>query len=246
LTFLLLLTLFFLAVPFGRHLVIAQQQDYKAGDIVEVKWIDKWVKAKVDKCLNANLCVVYFYDVWSGKYETGPEDISTDHMRATVNTPPTKSDTSKQGNDEAATATTSQVTAQKPAVACPASDDLKGDSQPAIFKRLIAGRYLKDGKGVPTTIQFQTFKTGVTHKWRPGVGGESPDGPGGYAGATIYPAKATYTVCEDYPGYKPTGYRGQLLKVDYDNTFYCFKNETGDWQCNLGPGKQSKPQDTPK
>ena len=88
LPFLLLLTLFFLAVPFGRHLVIAQQQDYKAGDIVEVKWIDKWVIAKVDKCLNANTCMVYFYDVSTGVYATSTDAISTDHMRATVNRPP--------------------------------------------------------------------------------------------------------------------------------------------------------------
>ena len=136
------------------------------------------------------------------------------------------------------------------AVACAASDDLKGASQPANFKRLIAERYFIDGKntqGVPTTIQFQTFKAGVTHKWRAGgIDGESPDGPGGFAGATIYPVNAVYTVCEDYPGFKPTGFRGQLLKTDYNNTFYCFKNETGDLQCNLGPGKQSSTKDIPK
>src|SRR5450631_2424450 len=104
LTFLLLLTLFFLTGPFSRHLVIAQQQDYKEGDIIEVKWIDKWVTAKVDKCLNASTCMVYFYDVRTEKYDTRSEAISRDHMRTTVNRPPTKPDTSKQGNDEAATA----------------------------------------------------------------------------------------------------------------------------------------------
>jgi hypothetical protein len=126
LTFLLLiLTLFFLAVPFGRHLVVAQQQDYKAGDIVEVKWIDKWVIAKVDKCLNASTCMVHFYDVSSGVYATSTDAISTDHMRATVNRPPTKPDTARQGNDEAATATTQNTTPQEQPEPSPAIGQLK-------------------------------------------------------------------------------------------------------------------------
>jgi hypothetical protein len=106
LTFLLLLTLFFLAVPFDRYLVKAQQQDYKTGDVVEVKWIDEWVLAKVDKCLNASTCMVYFYDVRTEKYDTRSTAIMTDHIRTTVNRPSTKPDTSKQGNDDAATAPT--------------------------------------------------------------------------------------------------------------------------------------------
>jgi len=95
--------LFFLTVPLGRHLAKAQQQGYKTGDVVEVKWIDDWVMAKVDQCLNASTCMVYFYDVRTQKYDTRSTAIMTDHMRTTVNKPPTKSDTSKQGNDDAAT-----------------------------------------------------------------------------------------------------------------------------------------------
>jgi hypothetical protein len=112
LTFLLLLTLFFLTGPFSRHLVIAQQQDYKEGDIIEVKWIDNWVKAKVDKCLNADTCMVYFYNVGTGKYAARSEAISRDHMRVTVNTPPTKSNTPGQEKDDAATATIQNTTPQ--------------------------------------------------------------------------------------------------------------------------------------
>jgi hypothetical protein len=150
------------------------------------------------------------------------------------NQPADKDKQQKEGN---------AATPDVAAIACPAADDLKGESQSAIFKRLIAERYLKDGKnldGVPTTIQFQTFKPGVTHKWRPGVGGESPDGPGGNFGTTVYPVKGVYTICEDYPGFKPTGYKGEIRTRQDENTFYCFKNQFGEWVCNLGEGKTGK------
>jgi len=117
LIFLLLLTLFFLAVPLERHVVKAQQRDYKTGDVVEVKWIDQWVMAKIDQCLNASTCMVYFYDLRTQKYDTRSTAIMTDHMRTTVNRPPTKLDTSKQGNDDAATvATQTQHPEPSPAI----------------------------------------------------------------------------------------------------------------------------------
>ena len=96
LTLLLLLTLFIVATPLGRHLVKAQHQDYKTGDVVEVKWLEDWVIAKVDKCLNASTCMVYFYDARTEKYDTRSTAIMTDHIRTTVNRPPTKPDTFKQ------------------------------------------------------------------------------------------------------------------------------------------------------
>jgi hypothetical protein len=74
--------------------------------VVEVKWIDEWVIAKVDKCLNASTCMVYFYDARTEKYDTRSTAIMTDHMRTAVNRPSTKPDKSKQGNDDATTITT--------------------------------------------------------------------------------------------------------------------------------------------
>src|ERR1700694_5052048 len=125
LTLLLLLTLFFLAVPFGRHFVEAQQQGYKTGDVVEVMWIDEWVIAKVDKCLNASTCMVYFYDVRTEKYDTRSTAIMTDHIRTTVNRPPTQSARSKQGNEDAVTAPTQDITPQAQPQPSPANEQLK-------------------------------------------------------------------------------------------------------------------------
>src|SRR6266487_388503 len=102
LTLILLFTLFFLAAPSGGHLATAQQQAYNAGDVVEVKWIDKWVMAKVDKCLNASTCMVYFYDVRTGTYDTRSTAIMMDHIRTTAKRPPIKSEKSKEGSEDAA------------------------------------------------------------------------------------------------------------------------------------------------
>ena len=132
---------------------------------------------------------------------------------------------------------------------CQPSDDAGGNTQTDIFKRLIIARYEHQPEGSrdkTTTVYFQSFKSGATHKWRPGQGGESPDGPGGNFGTTIYPVKALYTVCSDFPGYKPTGYRGEVQKQQNDNTFYCFKNQVGEWQCNLGEGKNGEIKFLPK
>jgi hypothetical protein len=126
---------------------------------------------------------------------------------------------------------------------CSPSDESGGKTQGDIFKRLIRERYEhkpEKDRDKTATVTFQSFKLGTAHKWRPGVGGESPDGPGGNAGTTIYPVKAVYTVCEDYPGFKPTGYTGEIQTRQDDNTFYCFKDQFGEWVCNLGEGKTGK------
>ncbi|HRH45707.1 MAG TPA: hypothetical protein PKY82_28965 [Pyrinomonadaceae bacterium] len=123
---------------------------------------------------------------------------------------------------------------------CQLSDETGGTTQSDIFKRLIRLKYEhqpKEERDFTTTVTFQSFKSGATHKWRSGGGGESPDGPGGRAGITIYPIKVVFTVCSDYPGYAPTGFRGEIQRYQDDTTFNCLKNEFGEWQCNLGDGK---------
>src|ERR1700730_12586673 len=166
LTLLLLLT-FFLATPFGRHLVIAQKQDYKEGDTIEIKWIDEWVIAKVDKCLNASTCMVFFYDVRTGKYDARSTAIMTDHMRTTVKRPPIKSDTSRQGNEDAAT---TNVTNPTNATPTPKLSECSFDppgtkvskTAPAsaqLFKRVIYDWFALDVKEGGTT---NPLKVGIT------------------------------------------------------------------------------------
>lgn len=134
------------------------------------------------------------------------------------------------------------------APSCPPSDDLAGSSQTASFKGIIASRYQKDGKspdGVPVSIHFSDFKIGSKHSYRRMV--NNPDGPGGVEGGEVFPVKASYLVCEDYPGFAATGYKGELLKTEYEKmTYSCFKDDTGDWVCNQSGGNQGMPQHLPK
>ena len=138
------------------------------------------------------------------------------------------------------------------AVSCPASDDLSGTSQAAVFKRLIDARYEKNGKSrdenlknVSVSIHFDDFKTGATHPYRHMI--NNPDGPNGVDGGTVYAVKATYLVCEDYPGYAPTGNKGEIQKRENENmTYSCFKDATGDWICNQTGGREGRPQTTRK
>src|SRR5207249_4042142 len=136
--------------------------------------------------------------------------------------------------------------------ACPPTDDLKGNSAAAFFKRLIINRYQKDGKSldenyknVSVTVQFDDLQTGAAHSYRRML--NNPDGPDGVAGGAVYPVKASYTVCQDFPGYVPTGNRGEIQTTAYENmTYSCFKDETGDWICNQTGGRQGRPQRTLK
>ncbi|MDX6528798.1 MAG: hypothetical protein QOH41_1088 [Blastocatellia bacterium] len=154
--------------------------------------------------------------------------------------------------DQATNTQTTTDQAQAGTVSCPASDDLKGTSQLAIFKRLVADRYERNGKSrdenhknVSVSIHFDDFKTGATHPYRHMI--NNPDGPDGVAGGTVYPVKATYLVCEDYPGFAPTGFKGELLKTEYENmTYSCFKDATGDWVCKQTGGREGRPQHVPK
>jgi hypothetical protein len=241
LTFPLLLTLFFLAVPFGRHLVVAQQPDYREGDIVEVKWIEDWVIAKVDKCLNASTCMVYFYDVRTGKYDTRSTAIMMDHIRATAKRPATQSDTSRprQGNDDAVVNVTN-ITLATPALNLPeCSFDAPGTkvsrTAPAsalLFKRVIYDWFALDVKEGGTTnplrvgltfLEFQMGKSFVNRVYvDPGTGAQRLH-DGAPVGAMIYPVKTKYMHCR--------GYRGEILREVVQENFACFKDRFGDWVC---------------
>jgi len=137
-------------------------------------------------------------------------------------------------------------------VSCPAADDLKGTSQAAIFKRLIDARYERNGKSldennknVSVSVHFDDFKVGATHPYRHMI--NNPDGSDGVDGGTVYAVKTTYLVCEDYPGYAPTGNKGEIQKRENENiTYSCFKDATGDWICNQTGGRLGRPQRTLK
>ncbi len=66
---------------------MAQQKEYKPGDSVEVNWIGSWVPGKIDKCLNASTCMVYFYDAAHARYETNSSAIMMDHIRVATGQP---------------------------------------------------------------------------------------------------------------------------------------------------------------
>jgi hypothetical protein len=238
LTFLLLLT-FFLPLPFGRHFVKAQQLNYKEGDIIEVKWIDEWVIAKVDKCFNASTCMVYFYDVRTGKYDIRSTAIMTDHMRTTVNRPLTKLDTSRQGNDDAATANVTITNATPEPNLSECSFDPPGTkvskTAPAsaqLFKRVIYDWFALDVKEGGTTnplkvgITFLEFQLGKSFVNRiyvdPGTGAHRLH-DGAPTGAMIYPVKTKYIQCG--------AYRDSIERQVVQENFACFKDKFGDWVC---------------
>lgn len=123
---------------------------------------------------------------------------------------------------------------------CPPSDELSGTSQTSSFKRFIQDLHLHtptSEQDYTATVTFQSFKIGAPHMWRPGYSG---DGEGGRAGTTVYPVKTVFTVCKDHPGYKPSGYTGDIETRQDDNTYNCFKNEFGEWQCNTGDIQMGK------
>ena len=132
-----------------------------------------------------------------------------------------------------------------PAASCPAEDHADPGTREGIFKGLIRARYEKapqDRKqGDPiVTVRFSRFEIGSARRYRlPHDGYQSEDGPGGDGHTRVYPVRAEYVVCSDYPGYPPTGYRGEVQRYDNANTFTCFQNAfnfKGQWQCNLGQG----------
>jgi hypothetical protein len=220
---------------------MAQQPDYKAGDIVEVKWIDKWVIAKIDKCLNANTCMVYFYDASAGGYASTTDAISTDHMRATANRPPIKPEKAGQGNDDPATGNLPPSAPAAPlATTLPeCSFDPPGikvsrsaSASAELFKRVIYDWFALDVKEGGTTnplkvgITFVEFQMGKSFANRvfvdPGTGAQRLH-DGAPVGAIIYPIKTKHIYCR--------AYRAEILREVVQLNFACFKDRFGDWVC---------------
>ena len=118
------------------------------------------------------------------------------------------------------TAARQELSALKP-LAAPARGSLE-----ATFQDLIRARY---ATGRPVVVTFNGFKIGQTYKYRPpGLGHDSPDGPSGYLGATIYPVSAQYTV--------RTTYKDAYLTSVHDERFACFKGSFKRWVCNMTTG----------
>ncbi|PYS23772.1 MAG: hypothetical protein DMF72_08270 [Acidobacteria bacterium] len=236
---------------------------FKVGDRVEVDTFQHgnypgaeknatWRKATIVRLYNPeDRFGGYIVKVNEDGREMRLRFVDTQWIRA-----PQGADAPAAANNKTEDQTTNTQTTTDPvqagAVSCPASDDLKGTSQAAIFKRLVDARYEKNGKSrdennknVSVSVHFDDFKLGATHPYHHMI--NNPDGPNGVDGGAVYAVKATYLVCENYPGYAPTGFKGELLKTNYENmTYSCFKDATGDWICNQTGGRQGRPQHLPK
>src|SRR6266850_3332284 len=121
--------------------------------------------------------------------------IDTLWIRAPQGTDAPAADNNKIGDQAGANQTTTN-TDKTGTVSCPASDDLKGTSQSAVFQRLIVARYEKNGKSldeneknVSVSVHFDDFKVGATHPYRHII--NNPDGPDGVNGGTVYAVKTT-------------------------------------------------------
>jgi hypothetical protein len=211
-----------------------------------------WRKATVIRLYNPeDRFGGYIVKVDEDGHEMRLRFVDTQWIRAVQGTDAPAVNNNETENQAGANPTTNTAN-QNGAVSCPASDDLKGTSQAAIFKRLIDARYEKNGKSrdeneknVSVGVHFDDFKVGATHPYRHMI--NNPDGNDGVDGGAVYAVKATYLVCADYPGFVPTGYKGVLQKTAYENmTYSCFKDATGDWICNQTGGRQGRPQSTPK
>jgi len=244
----------------SRVIAQAATQQFKVGDRVEVDTMysqhpetsTSWRKGTVVKFYSPE---DHFGGLLIKMDEDGHEFrhrfVDTQWIRAAQGTDAPAAANNKT-EDRAGNTQTTTDPVQAGAVSCPASDDLKGTSQAAIFKRLIDARYEKNGKSrdeneknVSVSVHFDDFKTGATHPYRHII--NNPDGNGGVDGGAVYAVKATYLVCADYPAYAPTGYQGVLQKTEFENmTYSCFKDATGDWICNQTGGRQGRPQSTPK
>jgi hypothetical protein len=252
-----------LALVTSSRVTAQGETHYKVGDRVEVDTFQHgnypgaeknatWRKATIIRLYNPeDRFGGYIVKVDEDGREMRLRFVDTQWMRAPQGTDAPAAANNKT-EDQATNTQTTTDQVQAGTVSCPASDDLKGTSQLAIFKRLVADRYERNGKSrdenhknVSVSIHFDDFKTGATHPYRHMI--NNPDGPDGVAGGTVYPVKATYLVCEDFPGFAPTGFKGELLKTEYENmTYSCFKDATGDWVCKQTGGREGRPQHVPK
>src|SRR5207253_2963568 len=156
----------------------AGTQQFKVGDRVEVDTMYSQDPAKSVSWRKGTIVKLYNPEDRFGGYiikadEDGHEMrnrfVDTKWIRAVQGTDAKAAGNNKSGDQAGANQTTTD-TDKTGAVSCPASDDLKGTSQAAIFKRLIDGRYEKNGKSldenyknVSVSIYFSDFKTGATH-----------------------------------------------------------------------------------
>jgi len=109
-------------------------------------------------------------------------------------------------------------------VACPSSDpDSKGATA---FERSIRGAIRVGFERTPqlnedgrVTITFQDVNIGQSHAWR------QLEDPIDAKGKTIYEVRSTFTTCTDYTR------RIELTKRE--RAFACYKNNTGEWVCEV-------------
>lgn len=242
---LFIITVFALTFTAFQQAGAQEQTTYKIGDRVEVdpQGMDlgpnkTWHKATVTKIGPVGGGVHGFFVTVDAEGDSGPQDV---YVRTGANMIRPLQEAEKNdvkpgaGDQEKKTGLQTEQKAATAATACAPSDEAKGKTQSDIFKTLILEQYVHKStseQDPTTTVTFQTFKIGNTHPWRPGIGGESPDGAGGRAGTTVYPVKALFTVCTDAPGYKPSGFRGWTRSHQDEGTFYCLKDQFGEWQCN--------------
>lgn len=255
---LFLITFFALTFTAFAQAGAPEQTIYKVGDRVEVDpqasamsyQYKTWHKATVTKIGPVGGGVHGYYVRVDAEGDSGPTDnyVMTGSNMIRPLQEADKNDAKKGADDQEKKDEPEKE--QKPATSeCPPSDEVNGKTQSDIFKSLILAQYVHKSKSEqdPTaTVTFQTFKVGATHTWRAGVGGYSSDGPGGRAGTIVYPVKAVFTVCTDVPGYKPSGFRGWIKTRQDSNTFYCLKNQFGEWQCNMGEGTTGTEKSTNK
>ncbi len=256
-----LFVIIFFAAAFSSfaQAAVQEQTSYKVGDRVEVDpqasamsyQYKIWHKATVTKIGPVGGGVHGYYVRVDAEGDSGPTDnyVMTGSNMIRPLQEAEKNDAKKDNENQEKKAEPEKEQKTAAANSCPPSDEVKGKTQSDIFKGLILDRYVHKSKSEqdPTaTVTFQTFKVGATHAWRSGVGGYSPDGPGGKAGTTVYPVKAVFTVCTDVPGYKPSGFKGWIKTRQDNNNFYCFKNQFGEWQCNLGEGTTGTEKSTNK
>jgi hypothetical protein len=223
-----------------------EQTIYKVGDRVEVdpqahdaaSKYKTWHKATVTKIGPVGGGVHGYYVTVDAEGDFGPVDV---YVRTGVSMirplqEAEKNNAKPGGQDQEKKAGPEKEQGPAAANACPPSDVATGKTQSDTFKGLIRDQYVHKStseQDPTTTVTFQTLSVGATHLWRRGIGGESPDGAGGRAGTTVYPVKAVFTVCTDVPAYKASGFRGWIKTHQDNTTFYCLRNQFGEWQCNL-------------
>jgi hypothetical protein len=245
------ITLFALSVTAFAQGDAEEQTIYKVGDRVEVdpqahdpsSKYKTWHKATVTKIGPVGGGVHGYYVTVDAEGDSGPLDV---YVRTGVSMirplQGAEKNNTKPGGQDQEKQTAPEREQKAAASTCPPSDVATGKTSNDIFKNLILDQYVHKStseQDPTTTVTFQTLKIGAPHSWRPGIGGESPDGAGGRAGATVYPVKAVFTVCTDVPAYKPSGFKGWLKTHQDNTTFYCFKNQFGEWQCNLDASTKS-------